>query len=59
MYILSTGSQSGPKLEEILEQLQDPLIPVRSHALVDLRRLVVGKVCELAFIFQLTDLLLS
>lgn len=31
-------------METILEQLKDPLLPVRAHALMDLRRLVLAKV---------------
>lgn len=34
-----------PALHRILEQLQDPLLPARAHALMELRRLVLRKAC--------------
>ena len=41
----ATGSQDDQVMYAILEQLKDPLLPVRAHALMDLRRLVLTKVC--------------
>jgi hypothetical protein len=39
-----TGTKDDVTMQTILEQLKDPLLPVRAHALMDLRRLVLAKV---------------
>ncbi len=37
------SSQGAGDLKEILEELQDPLLPVRAHGLMELRRLVLNQ----------------
>ncbi|EGC31098.1 hypothetical protein DICPUDRAFT_95597 [Dictyostelium purpureum] len=40
---LTTAKEQGDKLKEILKDLSDPLLPIRAHALIQLRKMVLSK----------------